>query len=92
MLRTNQNEWKMQVKVVMVSLHSVLYRPLLSTQAVSLSKVLRGSEAYIPKQCGTCGVINDKLGGSRVFTCRSCGAIGDRDIHAAKNILLRFLV
>jgi transposase len=56
------------------------------------SKVLRGSEAYTSKQCGACGVINDKLGGSKVFTCRSCGAIGDRDIHAARNILLRFLV
>jgi transposase len=55
------------------------------------SKVLRGSEAYTSKQCGACGVLNDKLGGSKVFTCRSCGATGDRDIHAARNILLRFL-
>lgn len=56
------------------------------------TKVLRGSEAYTPKQCGAYGVINDKLGGSKVFTGRSCGAIDDRDIPAARNILLRFLV
>lgn len=55
------------------------------------SRILRGSEAYTSKQCGACGVLNDKLGGSKVFTCRSCGATGDRDIHAARNILLRFL-
>jgi len=55
------------------------------------SRILRGSEAYTSKQCGACGVINDKLGASKVFTCHSCGATGDRDIHAARNILLRFL-
>lgn len=58
------------------------------------SSVLRGSEAYTSKQCGTCGTLNDKLGGSEVFTCRAagCGNQGDRDVHAARNILLRFLV
>jgi transposase len=57
------------------------------------SRVLRGSEAYTSKQCGHCGTLNDKLGGSEVFACRSegCGAQGDRDVHAARNILLRFL-
>ena len=57
------------------------------------SRVLRGSEAYTSKQCGRCGTLNDKLGGSEVFTCRAegCGAQGDRDVHAARNILLRFL-
>jgi ribosomal protein L37AE/L43A len=39
------------------------------------SKVLRGSEAYTSKQCGACGALNDKLGGSKVFTCRSCGEV-----------------
>jgi hypothetical protein len=37
--------------------------------------------------------VNEKLGGSKKFVCKSlsCGASGDRDIHAARNILLRFL-
>jgi transposase len=56
------------------------------------SRIIRGSEAYTSKQCGACGVINDKLGGCKVFTCRSCGASADRDVHAARNILLRFLL
>lgn len=57
------------------------------------SVIKRGSEAYTSKQCGLCGTLNDKLGGSKQFICRSatCDATVDRDIHAARNILLRFL-
>ena len=54
------------------------------------SRILRGSEAYTSKQCGACGTLNDKLGGSKVFTCAPCGAVGNTDVHAARNILLRF--
>ena len=54
-------------------------------------QILRGSEAYTSKQCGRCGTLADKLGGSEVFRCRKCGAQGDRDVHAARNIALRFL-
>ena len=55
------------------------------------SRIVRGSEAYTSKQCGACGQLNNKLGASKVFTCPSCGCTADRDIHAARNILLRFL-
>jgi transposase len=50
-----------------------------------------GSEAYTSKQCGICGTLNDKLGGSEIFKCCSCGVMADRDVHAARNILMRFL-
>jgi putative transposase len=49
------------------------------------------SEAYTSKTCGSCGKINDKLGSSKVFQCPSCGLTCDRDKHAARNILLRYL-
>ena len=49
------------------------------------------SEAYTSKTCGKCGTINNKLGGSKVFKCGSCGLVCDRDKHAARNILLRYL-
>jgi transposase len=49
-----------------------------------------GSEAYTSKQCGQCGYLNDQLGANEVFTCSECKATGDRDIHAARNIFLRF--
>jgi len=54
-------------------------------------RVVIVSEAYTSKTCGRCGVINDKLGGNKVFTCPSCGLVCDRDKHAARNILLRYL-
>jgi len=50
-----------------------------------------GSESSTSKQCGACGTLNDKLVGSEVFKCCSCGKKADRDVHAARNILLRFL-
>ena len=53
--------------------------------------IKRGSEAYTSKQCGGCGVLNDKLGGKEVFDCNECGLRADRDMHAARNILLRHL-
>ena len=55
------------------------------------SRIIRCSEAYTSKQCGACGELNDKLGGSKTFHCEECGAVADRDIHAARNILLRCL-
>ncbi len=54
-------------------------------------KVIECDEAYTSKTCGHCGAINDKLGASKTFRCRACGQISDRDIHAARNILIRFL-
>ncbi len=48
-------------------------------------------EAYTSKTCGSCGELNNKLGGNKVFKCNHCGLIADRDLHAARNILLRYL-
>ena len=53
--------------------------------------VIRCSEAYTSKQCGSCGYINDKLGGDETFKCRRCSTTSDRDAHAARNILLKCL-
>ena len=55
--------------------------------------VFTGSESYTSKQCGMCGEINDGLGSSEMFTCAAkCSTFkADRDIHAARNICLRYL-
>ena len=53
--------------------------------------IKRGSEAYTSKQCGGCGILNESLGASEVFDCKNCGLKADRDMHAARNILLRHL-
>jgi len=53
--------------------------------------VKHGTEAYTSKQCGHCGYLNDNLKGKETFQCGNCFEKGDRDVHAARNILLRFI-
>ena len=53
--------------------------------------VVECDEHYTSKTCGCCGEINDKLGGNKVFRCKKCPYVADRDINAARNILLRYL-
>lgn len=53
--------------------------------------VIECDEPYTSKTCGCCGTINQKLGGSKTFHCATCNYTADRDINAARNILLRFL-
>ena len=36
-------------------------------------------------------ILHDGLGGSKVFKCPACRMTADRDVHAARNILLRCL-
>lgn len=54
-------------------------------------KVVIVNEAYTSKTCGSCGRLNDKLGSSKEFKCSSCGLECDRDMHASRNILLRYV-
>lgn len=56
-------------------------------------RVVEVREDYTTRTCGRCGAINHRIGGSKVFWCadRGCGYKADRDISAARNILLRFL-
>ena len=50
-------------------------------------------EPYTSKTCGQCGRMNKELGGSRVYNCvnENCMKNQDRDINAARNILIRIL-
>ena len=54
-------------------------------------KVIVCDEAYTSKTCGECGILNGRLGGSKVFKCETCKAQFDRDANGARNILLRYL-
>jgi len=54
-------------------------------------RVIIVSEAYTSKTCGRCGKIHDNLRGNKVFKCPRCNLTCDRDKHAARNILLRYL-
>lgn len=53
--------------------------------------VILCKEHYTTKTCGKCGVLNQKIGSKKIFQCEHCGLVMDRDIHAARNILIRAL-
>lgn len=53
--------------------------------------VVECDEAYTSKTCGGCGNLHHKLGSAKTFRCQGCGYVADRDINAARNILLRYL-
>ena len=54
-------------------------------------RVVICDEAYTSKCCGQCGSLNDSLGSSKVFKCRECSYVADRDDNGARNVLLRYL-
>jgi putative transposase len=64
-------------------------RLLFKRQEYPWCKVIICNESYTSKTCGNCGHINHKLGGNKIFKCSSCGLTIDRDVHAARNILLK---
>ena len=49
------------------------------------------NESYTTQCCSTCGTINNP-GSSKIYHCHKCVIDYDRDINAAKNILLKGLV
>jgi putative transposase len=48
-------------------------------------------EHHTTKTCGNCGKINEKIGGKKIFKCSACKLTLDRDVNAARNILIRGL-
>lgn len=54
-------------------------------------KVIICDEHYTSKTCGNCGFIDYNLGQKKTFSCPQCCTEMDRDVNAARNILLRFL-
>ena len=66
-------------------------RLLEMSQKYTHKKVLIVNEAYTTRTCGKCFTVNNDVGVSKVFECVNCGLEADRDIHAARNILLRYV-
>lgn len=53
--------------------------------------VILCKEHYTTKCCGKCGTLNETIGSKKIFKCDNCNLVMDRDIHAARNILIRGL-
>ena len=54
-------------------------------------RVIICDEHFTSKTCGSCGSLHPTLGRSKEFVCPHCNYSADRDINAARNILLRYL-
>lgn len=66
-------------------------RLLNKTREYPWCKVVICDEHFTSKTCGNCGFLHQKLGSNKTFKCPQCHVEMDRDINAARNILLRYL-
>ena len=46
-------------------------------------------ERYTSKMCSLCGWINNKLGSDKIYNCKECKLMLDRDVNGARNIFLK---
>ena len=53
------------------------------------NRVFFVDESYTSKTCSNCGWLNHNLGANKTFECEKCKVVIDRDVNAAKNILLK---
>lgn len=53
--------------------------------------VITDDEAYTSKTCSCCGAVNLKLGGAKVFQCKTCNHVIGRDWNGAINIFFKTL-
>ncbi len=75
-------------KLMAVLGHGRFYQRLEAKCSRSKTVLVNGDEGYTSKACDKCGRITD-VGSKEVFRCETCGNVADRDIHAARNILLK---
>ena len=93
MVRRSEGTWRrrLRTKTVrqMVSLsHGMFFERLKGKCAERDVVFIHAHECYTSKTCSRCGKVSE-VGGSEVFRCRAgCGLVADRDLNAAKNIML----
>lgn len=66
-------------------------RLLNKTREYTKCHVVICDEHYTSKTCGSCGYLHEKLGSNKTFHCPMCDVVLDRDMNAARNILLRYM-
>lgn len=52
-------------------------------------KIVNCTEEYTSKTCSYCHNVKNNLGGNKVYKCKKCNLIIDRDINAARNIFIK---
>jgi len=80
-----------RAKMAVWSHCSFVDRLKMKSKTFSNCKVEIVKEDYTSKTCGRCGILNNKLGGSKTFNCSKCSLEIDRDFNGARNILLKYI-
>ena len=86
---------KLQIPVcrkMMTWSHYAFKRRLLDHAQHFGCKVFIVNESVTSKTCGECGAMTESLGSSKMFHCALCNVTMDRDVNAARNILMRNLL
>ena len=78
----------------LLQLKHYLFQQRLKQKCEQKDRLFTGiTEEYTTQTCGKCGILNNKVGSNKVFTCKNktCGLTIDRDFNGARNILLKCL-
>ena len=52
---------------------------------------IKVNEYYTSKTCSVCSEYNEDLGSSKIFSCKICNSIFDRDVNSCRNIIIKCL-
>lgn len=78
---------------MMDALSHYQFRSKVSAMAMRRNTRLCIVDEYLTtKTCGHCGVVNNNLKEEDEWICGECGVYHDRDVNAARNILMRSLI
>ena len=91
---SNKNQRKLSktsTRLLLGLSHYSFQQKLLYKANMRGRQVILCKEHYTSKCCGNCGKLNENLGSKKIFKCVKCNLTMDRDIHAARNILIRAL-
>jgi putative transposase len=58
---------------------------------INNSNYLMVNERYTSKVCSVCGEFKDDLDSSKIYKCKKCMSIIDRDVNGCRNIILKCL-
>jgi IS605 OrfB family transposase len=89
-ITSKKNNFPKTVKRSILSMAHYAFRERLKSKCEEYTSSMNVvDESYTSKTCGGCGDINEALGSSRSFECNTCDFRCDRDINAARNILIK---
>jgi len=71
--------------------HRMFRQRLLSKAEETGADVIIQNEAYTSQTCSGCGNLQ-RIGGSKIYRCRRCELVMDRDVNGARGIFLRALL